>query len=416
MATAISARIKAMENDELMKMVELWREHGTCRAVAAAVEGLTFGEVQRQIREAALRGLIPFEGQKAAPGFKITKATVGPTGVTTQQKPAENPEKLEPTVRKDHYVQRVSTLKNANGEKMAQWVITHQDKGAVDWEAIFENAFKNYERPPFNITPVGTADEHKINLFPCNDWHVNMLCWKREVAVNWDLKIAEKVLGDTIDATVARCPRAKLGVVLGGGDLMHNDDNTNRTAKSHNLLDCDGRFEKGLEVAQRLKIRAIDAMLFKHDEVLVVVLKGNHDEQASIAIKHYLKAWYRDEPRVKIEMSSALLWEYDQGKVLLAATHGHAMKMRQLPQIVADRFSEAWGRTKKRYAHTFHVHHKDLVTSEGGGIIVESHQAPIPQDAWHYGEGFLSGRSMQIITYDDRYGETGRVTEAVMDG
>lgn len=414
MATQISARIKAMENDELMKMVELWRQHGGIRQTAEAI-GSTFGEVQRQIRESALRGLIPSDGNRAIPTFVITQVTDGPNGVTVQQKPDNATGELLPTVPKGHNVRGVSTLTMPDGRK-AQWVKTRQDDGAVDWEEVFANAFKDYVRPPFNITPVGQPDTNKINLFPCNDWHVNMLCWKREVGVNWDLKIAERVLGDTIDAVIQRAPRAPLGIVLGGGDLMHNDDNTNRTAKSHNMLDCDGRFEKGLEVAQRLKVRAIDAMLAKHEKVLVVILKGNHDEYASIAVKHFLHAWYKDEPRVTVDMSSAIIWEYDQGNLMLAATHGHAMKMAKLPSVIPGLFSVPWGRTNKRYAHTFHIHHKDVLVSEGNSLIVESHQAPIPKDAWHYGEGYLSGQSMQVITYDDRYGETGRVTEAVMDG
>lgn len=414
MATQIPARIKAMENDQLMEMVELWRQHGGCRQTAKAI-GSTFGEVQRQIRESALRGLIPSDGNRAIPTFVVTQVTDGPNGITVQQKPDSDPDSLLPKVPKGHNVSGVSTLTLPDG-RQAQWVKTRQDDGAVDWEAVFANAFKDYERPLFHIAPVGTAEAHKINLFPCNDWHVNMLCWKREVGANWDLKIAERVLGETIDTVIQRVPRASVGIVLGGGDLMHNDDNTNRTAKSHNILDCDGRFEKGLEVAQRLKVRAIDAMLAKHDKVIVVVLKGNHDEYASIAIKHFLKAWYKNEPRVEVVMDSSLLWWFHQGSLMLAATHGHTIKMAKLPQIMAARKPEVWGATKKRYGHVFHIHHKDVLSPEEGGVICESHQAPIPQDAWHYGEGFLSGRSMQIITYDDRYGETGRVTEAVMDG
>lgn len=46
---------------------------------------------------------------------------------------------------------------------------------------------------------------------------------------------------------------------------------------------------------------------------------------------------------------------------------------------------------------------------------MESHQAPIPQDSWHYGEGFLSGRSLQTITYHSAVGEIGRVRVAMID-
>jgi hypothetical protein len=48
-------------------------------------------------------------------------------------------------------------------------------------------------------------------------------------------------------------------------------------------------------------------------------------------------------------------------------------------------------------------------------VICEIHQAPIPQDAWHFASGFLSGRSMQAITYHAKFGEIGRVRTAIMD-
>ena len=54
--------------------------------------------------------------------------------------------------------------------------------------------------------------------------------------------------------------------------------------------------------------------------------------------------------------------------------------------------------------------------TEGRGVISEIHQSPIPQDAWHYGSGFLSGRSVQAITYHREFGEIGRARVAMMDG
>src|SRR5215469_11227616 len=105
---------------------------------------------------------------------------------------------------------------------------------------------------------------------------MNLLCWEREVGENWDLKIAERVIGDAICSVINRAPQSGTAVVLGGGDLMHNDDNTNRTARSGNILDADGRHAKGIEAAQRLKVITIDQALKHNDRVIVRILKGNH--------------------------------------------------------------------------------------------------------------------------------------------
>jgi hypothetical protein len=74
------------------------------------------------------------------------------------------------------------------------------------------------------------------------------------------------------------------------------------------------------------------------------------------------------------------------------------------------------GATRWRYVHGFHLHHHAKFATEGEGVISEIHQAPIPQDGWHFVSGFLSGRSLQAITYHREFGEIGRVRVAMMDG
>jgi len=100
---------------------------------------------------------------------------------------------------------------------------------------------------------------------------------------------------------------------------------------------------------------------------------------------------------------------------MLGATHGHTVKIAKMPGIMAARCAEDWGATKFRYVHGFHLHHSAKTATEGDGVICEIHQAPIPQDAWHYGSGFISARSLQAITYHSEYGEIGRVRTAILD-
>lgn len=101
---------------------------------------------------------------------------------------------------------------------------------------------------------------------------------------------------------------------------------------------------------------------------------------------------------------------------MIGATHGHMVKIKDMPSIMAHRRAADWGTTRYRYVHGFHLHHSAKIATEGNGVVCEVHQAPIPQDAYHYGSGYLSGRSLQAITYHGEFGEIGRVRTAILDG
>ena len=419
----IDARLDAKINDrdELLKIVEVFKANGGlenkrgCYSKSFRELGMASTSFRNMVHRAGVLGMFgtgPEDLKPVVPGFQIKEITTGPDGktISIKQSAAHGDVFEMPEGQK---IRGVSSFVDAEGRVVYQWIKTKEDDEGVNWFHVFENAFKDFKSPHELIKKPKSPDQDFLNLIPCNDWHINMLCWWREVGESWDLNIAEKVIGDAIEDIIARTRSAGTAIVLGGGDLMHNDDNTNRTAKSHNVLDADGRYAKGVEVAQRLKVRTIDTALKHNGKVVVRILKGNHDEQSAIAIAHFLKAWYRHEPRVTVDLDQSLFWFYQFGKVMLAATHGHAAKLARMPQIMAARFPAMWGATAHRYAHGFHFHHKEKTITEDGGAIMECHQAPIPQDEWNYGEGFISARSMQTITYHKDKGERGRVIDVI---
>src|SRR6185369_5675653 len=164
-----------------------------------------------------------------------------------------------------------------------------------------------------------------------------------------------------------------------------------------------------------LMVRTTDAALRRHERVTLRILPGNHDEHSSVAIAYFLLAWYRNEPRVVVDVDPSLFFWRRFGLVMLGATHGHTVKIAKMPGIMAARRAVDWGATKFRYVHGFHLHHSAKITTTENSVICETHEAPIPQDAWHYGAGFLSGRSIQAITYHKDFGEIGRVRTAILD-
>jgi len=346
------------------------------------------------------------------PGYAI-KSVAAKVGDAWVKQVREHGE--EYAVPEGHSVKGESALVDAEGRVIQKWVKTREEPSALDLAETLKTAFVDFRPAAKPQKCPAVVDMDLLNLVPCNDWHINMLSWGREVGTNWDLEIAERVIGDGIVDAIERTPRAGLAIVLGGGDLTHADNNENRTSKSNNVLDCDGRHQKGLEVATRLMVRTVDAALRRNREVIVRILPGNHDEHTAAAVSYFLLAWYRNEPRVTVDCDASLFFWYRFGQVMLGATHGHTVKLANMPSIMAHRRAEDWGATKFRYIHGFHIHHTSKIATEGNGCICESHQAPIPQDAWHYGAGFLSGRSLQTITYHSRLGEISRVRVAMLD-
>jgi hypothetical protein len=310
----------------------------------------------------------------------------------------------------------VSALVGADGEIKAQWIKTKAEVEPTDLAEALKEAFKDYSPHLPVREPPGYVNEDLITVYPCGDWHMGLYAWAGDTGTNWDLKTAERVIGDAMDQLITRSGKSANAVVLGGGDLLHSDSQENRTARSGNQLDVDGRYPKVLMAAARLMVRTIDTALVAHEHVTVRILKGNHDDHAAVAIAYFLLAWYRNEPRVLVEDDMSLFWWHRFGSVMFGSTHGHTVKLKDMPQIMAHRRAQDWGLTKYRYVHGFHLHHTQKLATEGQGVVSEIWQTPIPQDAWHFGAGFLSGRSVNSVTYHRDYGEVSRCRIAVLDG
>ena len=377
------------------------------RTLAAEALNIPRTTLNSRIKTAALRGMMGYS--PVLDGFEISKvsSTLDADGNVKSQHIQQRQERIfgpfnMPT---NHVVKGVSALLDANGNVTQQWVKTKE--GEIDPIYLAERVkevFAGLERSAEPLPSPAETNVDLLTLIPLPDLHLGLHAWGREAGENWDLKTAMRVYKDTMTQVSACSPASDTAVVLGGGDWLHANTNEYRTS-SGNVLDGDGRIDKVIDAAIDLGVFQIDLALRKHRIVIVRILKGNHDEYASIALVHAIAAWYRDEPRVIVDKDPSLFWWHQHGEVLLGATHGHAAKVTDMPLIMANRKPKEWGETKHRYVHMFHIHHKTQRIFENGGVIAESHQSPVAQDSYHFGKGYLSGRSMQSITYHLTKGE-----------
>ena len=170
---------------------------------------------------------------------------------------------------------------------------------------------------------------------------------------------------------------------------MHADNSFNRTLASGHALDVDGRYDLVLETTCHLFAEFVVMALQRHKKVIVRILKGNHDEHSSVALAYFLSAWFRNEPRVTVDVDPNLFWCMQFGAVMLFAAHGHAIKPQNVPGVMAGNYPKIEGGTKYRYGHCLHTHHKTKLRDEGSGAPVQTPPSPSARDVHNWGSGYV---------------------------
>lgn len=349
---------------------------------------------------------------KAATALGIDKSDVSRTVHAVRRKAAvqgHSPEHDMTRVAPEPFVVRgVSTYYDKEGRPAGQWVKTKLDEQKrLEWltelvaDLAADVAGKFTARPP----PDRLADD-LLTVYPIGDPHIGMYAWGEQSGEDFDLAVAERDLRGAMARLVASSPPSRQAIVLNCGDYFHGDSPLNMTARSGNVLDIDTRWEKVMRVGARIMFWLVEHAMEKHETVIVRNVQGNHDDTSSFALSLILEAYFRNEPRVRIETSPKPFWYYRFGAVLIGATHGDKVKQSELPNIMAADRATDWGDTKFRYWYTGHIHHRDV--KEHYGVICESFRTLAASDNYHHSHGYRSGRDMCAIVHHREWGEVER--------
>jgi hypothetical protein len=306
-------------------------------------------------------------------------------------------------------VSRRSSLLDAEGNVIQRWEIEKQeDRERRDlWETMAKALAEDLPVARLIEPPPAIDTENLLTVYPIGDHHLGMLSWKHETGSSYDIEIGEALLVGAVDYLVG-CANPSPALLIVLGDFLHYDSFDTVTPTSRNLLDADGRYPKVVSAAIRVLRYAIEAMAAHHSRVHVIVEIGNHDPSSTIFMQLALQHIYEANDRITVDISPSHFHYYEFGKVLLGVHHGHGKvaKPADLPGIMAEDRSEAWGRTRYRYWWTGHVHHD--ARREYGRTLVESVRILPPADAYAHNEGYRAGRDLKAIVYHREFGEVGR--------
>lgn len=397
---------RPLTDEQVAETVAAYNAAGKNITHAAVALGIKRQSMQDRLKTCAERGAL---GYKAVlPGYRVAQVTNTPNGDFVQQKP-ERGDVF--TVPEGQVVKGISALVDEDGREIIKWIKTRTDDGAsVLFDQIktaLEGAKTYTSLPP--APPV--VNERLMAFYPIADVHLGAFAWRAETGNDYDLKIAERILKECTGELIARSAPAETAVICDIGDFFHGDNTSNQTSRSKNPLDIDSRHPKVVQTGFMAVVWLIEMALQKHQRVIYRKLAGNHDEETSPTFALGIWAYFRDNPRVEVDISPCRMFVHRHGKTLLAVTHGDMLKMADLAGWLAASHAKDWGETEHRYGWTGHIHNKTAFTAPG--MTTESLNSPAARDAWHAANGYHAPRNMISVTYDLDGGERDRLTVAV---
>lgn len=306
---------------------------------------------------------------------------------------------------------KVSTLTRTNDdgkkEVILEWTKSSKDK-ENELQMIKDTTNYLAEKVANRAEPMRApvyGDDSLLTVYVQTDLHLGQYSWGKEAGTDVNLDIVKRTAFGAISILSETTPKSYKCLVLDIGDTLHASNDAARTKSGHEL-DTDTRHAKVFETLVDLKIDMIDLALQKHSEVEYVIVAGNHSELVGHYLTAMLKAYYRKEPRFKINCEPTLHKYYKHGKTLLGFHHGHSTPLNRLPEVMVWDKKDDISSTDHRYWLTGHVH-KDTVI-DNPICRLESFRNLTPNDSWAAGAGFRGHKQAVAITYDKEHGEVAR--------
>ncbi len=249
------------------------------------------------------------------------------------------------------------------------------------------------------------------------DIHFGRLTWHEESGHDFDIKIAEYVVRETLLQLLEYAKNFEITKILLplGNDFFNVNSKTNTTVRG-TVQQEDTRWQKTFRAGRMLATEMIDTCM-EIAPVDVLIVPGNHDEERVFYLGDALECWYHNNKNVSIDNSAMSRKYYDFGKVLLGFTHGDAETTKKLPNLMQFEVPKLWGNSVYREWHTGDKHHKmDFVleVDEQVGIVIRILRSLVPADAWTFNHGFVGNqRAAEAFLWHPENGLSAQFTAGV---
>ena len=166
---------------------------------------------------------------------------------------------------------------------------------------------------------------------------------------DFNVEIAERDLKAALAISIENAPDAQTAMLVNLGDGLHTNTNQPYTASGNHILDATGQMTETVRAFARSMRFGIDTLLAKHEKVIVINLRGNHDDFSATMFNLLLQAYYENDPRVDVLDNEQKNINFKWGKVFLSFLHGDKMNTQKWVNMIARDFAKMWGETLFRY-------------------------------------------------------------------
>lgn len=318
------------------------------------------------------------------------------------------------TVPDGFHVKGVSSYYGKNGKLRGQWVKSNKDEEHRIAQLLdgMQQVAEKWEGMGGIAPPPQHADDDLLVVIPWGDPHIGLFAWAEETGDrDYDLSLAEKAHCQAVDHLVSISPPAAQGLLISVGDLSHADNPQNRTTRSGHTLDVDTRYPKVYRVILHTLVWSVRRMLEKYKRVRVISAPGNHDDVTAYTVAVCLAAWFREDPRVTVDLTPSKSYWYRHGKCLLGVTHGDTMKPERMGQVMAADRAVDWGETLWRHIYSGHLHHDRLL--ELPGVTVETIRTLAARDSFAAAGGWRALQDMKMDVWHKNHGKLLRHTVGI---
>jgi transcription elongation factor Elf1 len=308
-----------------------------------------------------------------------------------------------------YLVKGQSKLYDADGNVKLTWEKT--DRNKEQQFNLMRQAITELAKAIKPIDPIPYKEQSSsqfANVIPIGDPHVGMYSAFNEVGEEYTTEKAKDLFTRAMTKAIDKCQPCDECYIINVGDFFHTDNSSNKTARSGNALDVDGRFNEIVKVGVHIVKTWIMLALEKHKTVHMINAIGNHDDHSSQWLNIAIDALFSNNDRVIVHDNASQFQYFTFGFNLIGVTHGDTAKMPDLGGIMATDVPEKWGNSIHRYWYTGHVHHDQV--KEYRGYKAESFRTLAGKDAWHHASGYRSDRDIKVIVLHADYGEVERFT------
>jgi hypothetical protein len=253
--------------------------------------------------------------------------------------------------------------------------------------------------------------------FSLADVHFGKLAWGRETGQDYDLSIAEAVFENAVEDLLIEVKSKQIDCIYAmfGNDYFNADNSRNETTNG-TRVECDGRQTKVIEVGMRAYIRAVERWR-QEAPVKIWWIGGNHDKLNSHWGAREIKAWFRNDSGVEVDIEPRERKYATYGKTMFGMTHGEGIsdsKVKELPGLMMTEAPREMITSTTRCEWILAHRHREQEFMQRGtdshmGCTVRWMLSLSATDAWHNQKMFVGNtRAAEVLWYDKEQGFKGK--------